>query len=491
MNEETKPALDRDAVTAEVSRHMAATPERVFDAWLDPGLRRAWGELSLRRHGLPGEVMRVEIEPREGGRFVLSDRRDGEEALHWGTHLVVDRPHRLVFTWFTSEEEEQEDLSTVTLEIEKEGSGSKATMRHEMSARWAAYVQQTAEAWGYMLAAVDAVLSEPFGEVVDANTLRIERRLPGPIERVWSYLVESERRRRWLASGEVEPRVGGRIVSLFRHHEISPEPTPEAHATDSSGPPAIGTVTAWEPLKLLAYTWDDQVSEVSFELFPEGENVRLVLTHRRLPNRRSMIGTATGWHAHLSVLLDELRGQAHRGFWTEFASVTPSYQERIRLEAPEHAIILRRVLDVPAQNAYQAWVEPELMRRWLGSKVEADMRVGGDYRIENPTGDGGTFVHLGRYLLIEEGRRVAMSFRAGPSEQLEATGEPADSPYVGEFIDARFRDLGPSRSELVFRNGWDGQAMMQEDLDATRAAWTAWLDLMETALQGPRTEPTT
>lgn len=481
MNDKTTPAKERDTVTAEVSRSMAATPERVFDAWLDPGLRRVWGELSLRRHGLPGEVMRVEIEPHEGGRFVLSDRRDGEEALHWGSHLVVDRPHRLVFTWFTSEEEELEDLSTVTLEIEAEGAGSKATMRHEMSARWAAYVKQTAEAWGYMLAAVDAVLSEPLGEVVDANTLRIERRLPGPVERVWSYLVESERRRRWLASGEVEPRVGGRIVSLFRHHEISPEPTPASHAADSSGPPAIGTVTAWEPLRRLAYTWDDQVSEVSFELFPDGEEVRLVLTHRRLPSRKSMVGTATGWHAHLSVLLDELRGQAHRGFWTEFASVGPSYEERLRLEAPEHAIVIHRELDAPLQTAYSAWTEPRLMRLWLGSKVEADVRVGGHYRIENDGGDGQTFVHQGRYLRIEEGRRVTQSFGAGP-----AGGPSEDSPYLDEFIDARFNELGPSRTELLFTNGWDGQGMSEEEAEATRAAWSAWLDQMEASLpKGP------
>ena len=33
-----------------------------------------------------------------------------------------------------------------------------------------------------------------YGELLDENTVRFERLLPGPIERVWSYLTEGEKR---------------------------------------------------------------------------------------------------------------------------------------------------------------------------------------------------------------------------------------------------------------------------------------------------------
>ena len=50
-----------------------------------------------------------------------------------------------------------------------------------------------------------------FGVVPEARTLRMRRVLPGPIERVWAYLTESEKRGRWLASGPMELNVGGRV----------------------------------------------------------------------------------------------------------------------------------------------------------------------------------------------------------------------------------------------------------------------------------------
>ena len=35
----------------------------------------------------------------------------------------------------------------------------------------------------------------------DATTLTVERTLPGPIERVWAYLTEPDKRARWLGGG--------------------------------------------------------------------------------------------------------------------------------------------------------------------------------------------------------------------------------------------------------------------------------------------------
>lgn len=38
-----------------------------------------------------------------------------------------------------------------------------------------------------------------FGVVTEPGTVRFERVLPGPIERVWAYLTESEKRRSYSA----------------------------------------------------------------------------------------------------------------------------------------------------------------------------------------------------------------------------------------------------------------------------------------------------
>ncbi len=141
-------------VEAKTVHIFKATAERVFDAWLDPAKVRSWGAQPV--PGMPPfDIRRVEIDARVGGRFTFSDMREEGEAVHWGYYLEIDRPRKLVFSWFTSEEEERENNSVVTLIIEPLDSGCRATIVHAMDARWADYIGQTASAWGFMLQQID------------------------------------------------------------------------------------------------------------------------------------------------------------------------------------------------------------------------------------------------------------------------------------------------------------------------------------------------
>lgn len=145
-------------IEAKVVHEFRASAERVFDAWLDPAKVRAWSSQPI--PGWPvADVRRIEIDPRVGGRFTFSDMREDGEAVHWGTYLEIDRPRRLVFTWFTSEEEERENNSVVTLTIEPRGTGCRATIVHSMDERWAEWVKQTEKGWSTMLGQVEAELA--------------------------------------------------------------------------------------------------------------------------------------------------------------------------------------------------------------------------------------------------------------------------------------------------------------------------------------------
>ncbi|WEX09448.1 SRPBCC domain-containing protein [Chelativorans sp. AA-79] len=142
-----------------VTRRFDFAPERLFDAWLDPQKLRAWSEMALSASGLPADIRRVEVDARVGGRFIFSDMREEGEAVHWGTYLAIDRPRKLIFTWFTSEEEERENNSTVTLTFEPAGQGCVVTLVHEMDAKWAEYARQTEKGWSTMLDQIDVLLS--------------------------------------------------------------------------------------------------------------------------------------------------------------------------------------------------------------------------------------------------------------------------------------------------------------------------------------------
>jgi len=54
----------------------------------------------------------------------------------------------------------------------------------------------------------DIAMQDAHGVLTEPMTLTIQRLLTGTPERVWAYLTESDLRRRWLASGEMELRVG-------------------------------------------------------------------------------------------------------------------------------------------------------------------------------------------------------------------------------------------------------------------------------------------
>jgi uncharacterized protein YndB with AHSA1/START domain len=89
-----------------------------------------------------------------------------------------------------------------------------------------------------------------YGVVTEARTVRLERVLPGPIERVWDYLTDSKKRGKRFASGPMDLRVGGEVEFRFHHADLSAEKTvPEKFKKKiESGHVMRGRITACEPL---------------------------------------------------------------------------------------------------------------------------------------------------------------------------------------------------------------------------------------------------
>ena len=168
--------------------------------------------------------------------------------------------------------------------------------------------------------------AEPYGIMPAPATVRIERTLPGPVERVWAYLTESDKRATWLASGEMDLREGGAVALTFRNNNLS-STTDSAGSADVDGV-ITGVVRQCEPPRLLTFSWGDRGSEVTFELSPKGADTLLVITHRKLADHTQLLSVSAGWHAHVGLLLDLLSGEAPRSFWPEHARLEKDYAER-------------------------------------------------------------------------------------------------------------------------------------------------------------------
>jgi uncharacterized protein YndB with AHSA1/START domain len=143
---------------AKVTHRFTASPERVYDAWLDPAKLRVWMKAALMEMGLAGDIRRIEVDARVGGTFFFSDMRDAGEAKHWGTYRVLDRPRKIEFTWIV-DESENDDPSVVTITIEPDGAGCVATIVHAKI--WASYVDKVEGGWSRMLRAIDRLTGGP------------------------------------------------------------------------------------------------------------------------------------------------------------------------------------------------------------------------------------------------------------------------------------------------------------------------------------------
>lgn len=170
-----------------------------------------------------------------------------------------------------------------------------------------------------------------YGELITPDTVRFERRLPGPIERVWSFLTESDKRARWLCAGETELRAGGNVAMVFENAKLSSAPDiapPEKYKDMPDCVSFAGTVTRCDPPVLLSHTWgfEGEFSEVSYELTALGDEVLLVLTHKRLKTPDERMSVTAGWHTHLDILRDVLMEKEPQPFWARHTVLESEYE---------------------------------------------------------------------------------------------------------------------------------------------------------------------
>lgn len=171
-----------------------------------------------------------------------------------------------------------------------------------------------------------------YGMVTEPGTVRIERVLPGPIDRVWRYLTDPDKRRLWLASGAMDQKSGGAVDLVFRNSDLTEndDPAPPKYEAIAVEARLRGRISLCTPPTTLAFSWgEDGGSEVRFDLTPQGADVAMVVTHRRLGERNEMLSVAAGWHTHLDILADRLAGREPDGFWRVHTRLEADYAARI------------------------------------------------------------------------------------------------------------------------------------------------------------------
>jgi len=110
--------------TLQMSRRFDASPERVFDAWVDPVVAAKWLFTSPN-----SESHSTELDVRVGGGWTIIDRRDGVDYRAIGEYQEIDRPRRLVFTFGMPQF--SDGFNRVTIKVAPDGEGALLTLTQE------------------------------------------------------------------------------------------------------------------------------------------------------------------------------------------------------------------------------------------------------------------------------------------------------------------------------------------------------------------------
>jgi uncharacterized protein YndB with AHSA1/START domain len=131
-----------------VTHQVGASPQRAFDAWLDPETAGRWLFATE-------QVICVEIDARVGGWFYIVERCNGENVEYVGEYLEMVRPHRLTF--IIAANKYALDFDRVTVMFRPHGSDCELRLAHETSPELA---QQMRRRWTRILDGLAATLGD-------------------------------------------------------------------------------------------------------------------------------------------------------------------------------------------------------------------------------------------------------------------------------------------------------------------------------------------
>lgn len=148
--------------------------------------------------------------------------------------------------------------------------------------------------------------------------------------------------------------------------------------------------------------------------------------------------------------------------------------------ATEREVLITRVFDAPRELVFQAWTDPEHLRRWFaprGCTVEfpfIDLRQGGEFRSCVRTPDGQDCWCKGTYLEIVAPERIVYSIGMADEH-----GNPVDSAAGKDpewpretVVTVTFAEHGNQTKLTLHQN-------VSEEVAKRTGAYPSWLQMLD------------
>ncbi len=231
----------------------------------------------------------------------------------------------------------------------------------------------------------------PDARAADIPVLEVRRTIRAPREAVFKAWTTKTTVQHWFDSPSapvrkvvLEAKVGGRIA-------IDCDYKGGTWSLD-------GVVRELDAPRRFAFTWAttdcpaEVGSLVTLDFNDKGGATEIVLTHRGFPTPAKRNDTEGGW----TEMMDHV--------------------ETLMAAQPALRAEVRRTIEATPEAVWRAWTTPELMERFLapgpttGTRVTADVRVGGRFTIVMLGGKGEEYEHRGEFLEVDPPRRLKFSW---------------------------------------------------------------------------------
>jgi len=144
-------------------------------------------------------------------------------------------------------------------------------------------------------------------------------------------------------------------------------------------------------------------------------------------------------------------------------------------ETSGHEVRIERAFEASAEDVFDAWTSPEVMRRWFHCapdwetpEVEVDLRVGGEVRVVMRKPDGTEAGMRGQFRLIDRPRRLVMNWTFG------------DDPGNEQLMELSFFESDGVTSVLLVNS----RISTAERRDAQDWGWNGCLDELARVVGG-------
>ena len=142
-------------------------------------------------------------------------------------------------------------------------------------------------------------------------------------------------------------------------------------------------------------------------------------------------------------------------------------------DVPTEVVRLERTFAASAEDVFDAWTSPEVMRRWFHPRAdwetpqaEVDLRIGGEVRVVMRRPDGSEAEAHGEYTLIERPRRLVMTWTF------------SDDPSNEQLMELSFVESAGMTTVLMVNS----RISSDERRERQREGWLGCLDQLEVAL---------